>query len=96
MQKGGVLMDNIMLLEEKLRKCEMTNIEEVKLEDIDDISEVIVDTTKSSKERILDFLFCTKNPYVFKVGNNIVKMCFSNNNLSADQCITDVFKNIYK
>lgn len=89
-------MDNISLLEEKLKKCESTNIANIKLDEVDDISEIIVDTNKSSKDRILDFLFLVKNPYVFKVGDNIVKICFANNNLSADDCITDVFKNIYK
>lgn len=83
-------------LKEKLDKCKMVDIDKISVNEIDEIENIKIDKCKSSKERILDFLVSAKNPYCFKVGKIIVKFGFSNNNLGADYCITNVFKDIYK
>ncbi|MBR1884204.1 MAG: hypothetical protein IJ809_04640 [Clostridia bacterium] len=87
---------NYIELENKLQRCKNINIEDVKESEIDDISNIKIDTEKSSVERILDFLVSCKNPYIFKIDNSIVKLEFSESKISADKCITEVFKSIYK
>lgn len=48
-------------------------------------------------ERILDFLTKVKNPYIFKVNGKLVRMRFSENtDLTADDCLTRVLKNLYR
>lgn len=91
-------MNEIMtnLLEQKLNECENTNIDEIDRNAVEDISSIKIDTKKSSVERILDFLLSYDNPYVFKIGDNLVKIQFSNKNIYADNCITNVYKHIYK
>ena len=84
------------LLERKLTKCENTNLEDVDRNTIEDISNIKIDTKKSSTERILDFLLSYSNPYIFRVGDSLVKIQFSNSNIYADNCITNVYKHIYK
>ena len=94
--KSNKVIDNIELLKNKLVECQRVDINEVNIEDVEDISNIQIDTTKSSTKRILDFLSKSKNPYLFKVGENLVKIEFSKSNIYADSCVTNVFKHIYK
>lgn len=83
-------------LEQKLNICKSTELLKIDKSKIDDIANIKIDTQKSSVERILDFLLSYENPYIFKVQDSLVKIEFSNNNVYADNCITNVFRNIYK
>lgn len=83
-------------LKEKLERCKNINIEDIDPNDVDEISDIKVDKRKSSKERILDFLNTTKNPYVFKVKGRLVKIGFSDTEKTADDCLTNVLKSLYK
>ncbi len=39
----------------------------------------------------------TKNPYIFKVNGKLVRIRFSeNSNLTAEDCLTNVLKNLYR
>ena len=84
------------LVEQKLKKYENTNLDEIDRNTVEDISNIKIDNKKSSVERILDFLLSYENPYIFKVKGNLVKIEFSNSNVYADNCVTNVFRNIYK
>ncbi len=88
---------NIEELAEKLERCRNVNLDDVKLEDVDEISSIRIDRRKSSEERILDFIMKTKNPYIFKVNGKLVRIKFSEDtDLTADDCLTNVLKNLYK
>ncbi len=87
---------NIKELREKIERCKNMKLSDVSLDDVDDISSINIDRRKSSNERILDFLRKTKNPYIFKVNNTLVRISFSNNERTADDCLTSVLKNLYK
>lgn len=91
-----MVKSNIEFLEQKLERCRNTNIDEIDINEVEDVANIFIDSNKSSVERILDFLFSVKNPYVFKVNGKIVKIEFSNSNIYATNCVTNVFKNIYK
>ena len=88
---------NIKELEEKLNRCRNMKLEDVSLEDVDEISSIKIDRRKPSEERILDFIMKTKNPYIFKVKGKLVRIRFSeNSDLTADDCLTNVLKNLYR
>jgi len=72
------------------------NLSDVSLDDVDEISSIKIDKRKSSNQRILDFLSKTKNPYIFKVNNKLVKIGFSDNNRTAYGALTCVLKNLYR
>ena len=72
------------------------DLKDVSLDDVDEISSIKIDKRKSSNERILDFLSKTKNPYIFKVNNKLVIFSFSNNNITTNNALTCVFKNLYR
>ena len=81
---------NIQELEEKLKRCRNMKLEYVTLDDVDELSSIKIDRRKSSNERILDFLIKVKNPYIFKVNGRLVRMRFSENGPTADDCLTNM------
>ena len=88
--------DNIEKLGEKLEKCRNMKLEDVTLDDVDELSYIKIDRRKSSNERILDFLIKVKNPYIFKVNGRLVRMRFSENGPTADECLTNMLENLYR
>ena len=87
---------NIQELEEKLKRCRNMRLEDVTLDDVDELSSIKIDRRKSSNERILDFLTKVKNPYIFKVNGRLVRMRFSENGPTADECLTNMLEKLYK
>ena len=87
---------NIEELREKLERCRNVNLDDVKLEDVDEISSIKIDKRKSSNERILDFIMKVKNPYIFKVNGKLVRMSFSDTDKTADDYLTRVLENLYR
>jgi len=83
-------------LKYKLERCKNISINEIDRDIIPELSELKIAKKKNSKERIIEFINNVSNPYVFKVNGKLVKLAFSENNKSADNCITKVIKNIYK
>lgn len=87
---------NIDELKDKLERCRKISLEDIQPEDVDEITEIKIDKRKSSNERILDFLNKVKNPYIFKVNGRLVQIGFSENGKTADECLTNVLKSLYK
>ena len=87
---------NVKELQEKLEKCRNMKLEDVTLDDVDELSSIKIDRRKSSNERILDFLIKVKNPYIFKVNGRLVRMRFSENGPTADECLTNMLENLYR
>ncbi len=87
---------NIKELEEKLNRCRNMKLEDVSLEDVDEISSIKIDRRKPSNERILDFIAKVKNPYIFKVNGKLVRISFSDTDKTAEDCLTNVLKNLYR
>jgi len=56
----------------------------------------ILNRIKINYRKILDFLTKAKNPYVFKVNGKLVRMSFSENGPTADECLTRVLENLYR
>ena len=83
-------------LAEKLERCRNVNLDDVKLEDVDEITHIKIDRRKHSNERILDFIIKTKNPYIFKVKGKLVRIRFSDTDKTAEDCLTNVLKNLYR
>lgn len=87
---------NIEEIKEKLERCRNMKLEDVTLDDVDEITDIKIDRRKPSNERILDFIAKVKNPYIFKINGKLVRMRFSNTDKPADDCLTNVLKNLYR
>ena len=80
----------------KIEKYKNIDLSEINPDDIPDIKEIKIDKRKSSKDRILDFLNTVENPYVFKINGKLVQIKFSDTNKTAEDCLTNVLKNLYR
>ncbi len=87
---------NLKELEEKLERCKNMKLEDVTLGDVDEIDSIKIDRRKPSKERILDFIMKVKNPYIFKVNEKLVRVSFSDTDKTAEDCLANVLKNLYR
>ena len=87
---------DIEALSEKLKRCREIPLDEVNPDDVDEITDIKIDKRKSSNERILDFLNKVKNTYIFKVKGKLVRIRFSDTDKTADDCLTNVLKNLYR
>ena len=87
---------NLKELQEKLEKCRNMRLEDVTLDDVDELGTIKIDRRKSSNERILDFLTKVKNSYIFKINGRLVRMRFSENGPTADECLTNMLENLYR
>lgn len=83
-------------LKEKLKKYENIPLSEININDVDEITDIKINKRKSSNDRILDFLNTVKNPYVFKHNGRLVRIGFADTNKTADECLTNVLKNLYR
>lgn len=80
----------------KLRKFENLKIDQVDINLIPDISEVKISRKQNIKERITEFLIDYENPYFFKSNGKIIKIEFSNNDRTAEECISRVISDLYQ
>ena len=87
---------NVKELEEKIKRCKYIEVNEVNKDDVDELSDIKISRKKSKKEKILDFISKTKNPYIFKVNGKLVKLEFTDNRTNAEDAITNVIKSLYK
>ncbi len=87
---------DIEALSEKLKRCREIPLDEVNPDEVDEITDIKIDKRKSSNERILDFLNKVKNPYIFKVKGKLVRIRFSDTDKTADDCLTNALKNLYR
>lgn len=87
---------NLKELQEKLEKWRNMRLEDETLDDVDELGTIKIDRRKSSNKRILDFLTKVKNPYIFKVNGRLVRMRFSENGPTADECLTNMLENLYR
>ena len=87
---------NIEEIKNRLEKYKNFNIKDINPDDILDVKDIKIDKRKSSEERMLDFLSSNENPYVIKVNGKLVQMVFSSSGKTAEDCLTNVLKNLYK
>lgn len=88
-------VNNIAKLENKIKYYKDIEIDNINNEQIINIDKIKINKKKSSVVRILDFLRYVENPYMIRVNETIVKMQFSNKQIKAEECINQLFYNLY-
>lgn len=78
-----------MTAEEHKRFLE-TGFDEVKLEDLADISKIRIDRNRTVERRKKQFVRAAKNPYLVKVGDTMVKIKFANNGVSFEEAFENL------
>ncbi|MCD7717130.1 MAG: hypothetical protein LUI39_11880 [Lachnospiraceae bacterium] len=62
---------------EELKRLESMDIRKLRRENLDNAGEVMIDRSKPPDQRIAEFLEQTKNPYAENVGDYILMVSFS-------------------
>lgn len=84
-------MENTLL---NLRQMQDTDIRTVDPTSLVDIRDTKVKTDLPVEERILDFIGQIKNPYCFLCGKTIVKLKFSNSDVSMEERMEGYFRSL--
>lgn len=70
-------------------RCNLADVKELV-----DIGSVKIDQTLPREERVRSYLSQIKNPYCFKVGETVVKVKFSQTNLTMEECMNGYFSSL--
>ena len=82
--------------EQELDILKKVDVRNVALDDLVDIRNVKIDSTKCVEERIFDFIQQIKNPYVFKVGDIAVKVNYNENGPTFQEKFQNFLKDCIK
>jgi len=63
--------------------------EKIDRESLVDIQTVTVDTSLPKEERMRDFIRQIKNPYLYRHGKYVVKITFSDTDITLEQRLAD-------
>ncbi|MCF0129982.1 MAG: hypothetical protein HUJ70_15460 [Pseudobutyrivibrio sp.] len=78
-----------MTIEEHKRFLE-ADFDDVKLDDLVDISKIRIDRNRTLERRKKQFIRAAKNPYLVKVGDTMVKIKFANNGISFEEAFENL------
>ncbi len=67
-----------------LTSLKITAIADVSKDSLVDLRDINIDTAKPVSERMIDYFEQIRNPYLFKVGDMKVKVCFGTNRKLTD------------
>ncbi len=70
---------------ERLKALKNSSVTQCDKNSLVDLNSVVIDSSKPTSERMLDFLYQIKNPYLFKVGDIAVKVVYGKNDETLQQ-----------
>ena len=65
------------------------NLDTIDRDALVDIQSVNIDTTLTKEERMRDFIRQVKNPYLYRHGKYVVKLAFSETDITLEQRLAD-------
>ena len=69
---------------EEHRQFLVQDFDDVKLEEVTDITKIRIDRNRTVEEKKKQYLRKVGNPYLVKVGNTMVKIRYANNGVSFE------------
>ena len=81
-------------IKRKINKSKNTELNKFDPNSIPEISEIKIDTNASVEERKINFLNTYSSPYFFKIKGRIVKIEYSDNDISAEECFQNAFEDM--
>ena len=80
-------------LNNKLLRGKNIEITSINRNEIEDIKDTKIDEGLSANERMIQYIKNTKNPYLFKTDNTLVKITFNNSSIEFANCMENILKN---
>ena len=81
--------NNSLDMSERIKRLRDIPIEEVDPDNLKELSDIRIDNTLPVEERIMSLIMQTGNPYVYKDGEVVVKVSFSEKGRTLQSCIED-------
>ena len=72
------------------------SIGEIDRDSLVDIRDVVIDTSLPKEERIRDFIRQCKNPYLYKHGKYVVKISFTDTDVTLEERLADYIRSKLK
>lgn len=88
-------MDGCLPTLQELKAMQGIDVRSVDPDALRDIREVHVDTNLPKRERMLDFLRQIGNPYCYKHGKYVVKVSFSDTDVTLEDQLLDYIRSKY-
>ena len=88
-------MDGCLPTLQELKAMQDIDVRSVDPDMLRDIREVHVDTNLPKRERMLDFLRQIGNPYCYKHGKYVVKVSFSDTDVTLEDQLLDYIRSKY-
>lgn len=76
---------------EELEKMQSVDIMSVDINSLVDIKDVIIDPNLPQKKRVEEYIRMIKNPFCYRDGDVIIKISFSDNDISLEERLEDYF-----
>ena len=80
-----------MITKSNLESYKAQSIDDVNIEELKDISQIVVNQDKPVMEKILAFMAEIGNPYLFRVGNTPVKVSFTEDSPTLQKSLETIF-----
>ena len=68
---------------------------QVLLDELVDIRDVKIDKTLPVEERVISYVKQIKNPYMFKVGNTVVRVSYTEGGPSLQELVEQMLMNMF-
>ena len=88
-------MEQHIYTKEELEAMKNVDIRTVDIDTLRDIRDVTVNTDLPKKERILDFIRQIGNPYCYRHGKYVVKISFTDTNVTLEQRMLSYLRSKY-
>ena len=79
-------------LRRQIAQLKKEDFHEISPEDATELKDIYIDKSLSTEERLMSLLAQTVNPYVYRVGNMVVKVSFSGSGRTLQDCMEDYLK----
>ncbi len=88
-------MEQHIYTQEEMEAMKNVDIRTVDIDTLRDIRDVTVNTDLPKKERILDFIRQIGNPYCYRHGKYVVKISFTDTNVTLEQRMLSYLRSKY-
>ena len=79
------------ITDEKVKEMQSVDILTVDINSLADINDVVLNPDLPKEERAKEFIRQIKNPFCYRDGDMIVKISFSDNNVTLEERLEDYF-----
>ena len=79
---------------EELRKLAAVDVRTVDIDTLTDLRDIQIDTKAPVEKKLASFARQTKNPYVNRVGDYVVKVCYQKKGFTIDEKMEEYIRRL--